>query len=433
MFLCSLAAVPIPANADAFTSETVVIEVDAEPFGTATLELGVTHTQHTLDFGAPEAIARAEKVLRGAAKYQNQHIMGWGALNPEPSPGVYDWSSLDRRINLIRRTGGVPVITLCCAPDWMKGGDQGTTNWGKITKAPLEAHFNDFAHLAKNITTRYPDIEYYQVWNELKGFWDPERDRWNYEAYTTFYNTIYDALKKVELRLKIGGPYVPMRLITTPTAGNENILQGAYGRIDNRSLEAVLYWLQHKQGADFITIDGATYTGADRRYVGSLPDNLFDRASVFSDVANWLRKHTDLPIWWAEWYSADASLSADLQNALMAESLRHMVGTADVALRWAPQGEAGVGVDGTDENLWSDTKLNEGGEPFPFGRTAQQFRQCFPRGASLHTVHTSSSMLSGLASRTCIMLINKTEKVVAVNVGEHHFEAAPYAVLFLAR
>jgi hypothetical protein len=85
------------------------------------LVVGVTHTQFSADaWRNPVATARARRVLRATSRLQNQSIMGWGALNPEPAPGHYDWTTLDRRVAFIQRSGGTPVITLCCAPDWMK-------------------------------------------------------------------------------------------------------------------------------------------------------------------------------------------------------------------------------------------------------------------------------------------------------------------------
>jgi hypothetical protein len=52
------------------------------------LNLGVTHTQYSVDaWGDESALAAARNVLTATATYQNQHLFGWGALNPEPSPG----------------------------------------------------------------------------------------------------------------------------------------------------------------------------------------------------------------------------------------------------------------------------------------------------------------------------------------------------------
>src|SRR5918998_1013784 len=163
----------------------VAVTVDrATPAGSSRLATGVTHAQHSLDpWGDPGAVARGTALLAGAVRYQNQHLMGWGASNPEPAPGVYDWQSLDRRVQLMRDTGAVPVITLCCAPDWMKGGAPGTTDWGRLEVAPLPEHYADFAALARQVARRYPDVRHYQVWNELKGFWDPVANNWDYVAY----------------------------------------------------------------------------------------------------------------------------------------------------------------------------------------------------------------------------------------------------------
>jgi hypothetical protein len=60
--------------------------------------------------GDPAAVARARRLLRETATLQNQHVMGFGAGNPEP-PGRFDWSSLDARVALMRATGATPVIT----------------------------------------------------------------------------------------------------------------------------------------------------------------------------------------------------------------------------------------------------------------------------------------------------------------------------------
>ncbi|HEX2298171.1 MAG TPA: hypothetical protein VHH34_06590, partial [Pseudonocardiaceae bacterium] len=109
---------------------------------------GFTHTQFSADHGTARAVAEVRQALADRPVAQNQHIMGWGAENPEPAPGVYRFDSLDDRINFIRSTGGTPVITLCCAPDWMKGGRPGQTDWDRLTVAPEPEHYADFAALS---------------------------------------------------------------------------------------------------------------------------------------------------------------------------------------------------------------------------------------------------------------------------------------------
>jgi hypothetical protein len=179
------------------------------PIGISQLAMGVTHTQYSLDgWGDPTAVAAGKQVLRASTVFQNQHLMGWGADNPEPWPGVYRWASLDSRVKLMRDTGGTMVLTLCGAPDWMKGGTAGSTDWSKLDRAPTPGHYGDFARLAQRTALRYPDVRYFQVWNELKGFYNPALNRWDYEGYTAFYNRVYDAVKSVRPDARIGGPYV---------------------------------------------------------------------------------------------------------------------------------------------------------------------------------------------------------------------------------
>src|SRR5579871_380924 len=70
----------------------VKVHVDrATPTGICRLEIGVTHTQNDLDSARanPEAVGRVKRLLSAACRYQVEPIMGWGADNPEPAPGIY--------------------------------------------------------------------------------------------------------------------------------------------------------------------------------------------------------------------------------------------------------------------------------------------------------------------------------------------------------
>jgi len=150
------------------------------------LQLGVTHTRHSLDPHEPDAARHRGVAILGdhGAVWQNHHLMGFGTLNPEPAPGTYDWESLDRRMRLTDETGGRVTLTLCCAPDWMKGGAPGTTDWTRLEDDPLPEHFADFAALAAAAVQRYPQVERVLVWNELKGFYRTDLNRWDQEGYT---------------------------------------------------------------------------------------------------------------------------------------------------------------------------------------------------------------------------------------------------------
>jgi hypothetical protein len=296
------------------------------------LAVGVTHTRNSIDsWGDDDARASAKTVLTATATYQNQHIFGWGALNPEPRPGVFDWSSLDRRMELIQATGGTPVITLCCAPDWMKRGRAGQTDWSRLHAAPFPKYYDDFAALSVAVARRYPQVRHFLVWNEMKGFWDEDRNRWDYEAYTRLYNVVYEALKAAVPAVKVGGPYVVMDVWSSPAAGGHpSTLTGECGTVDRRSLDAVEYWLQNKRGADFVAIDGGLLT----RDEGVAPAPVSSAAP--GAITRWVRRRTSLPVWWSEFHVGRAG--DDGQRRIVATTVAALMHVADegasVALLW---------------------------------------------------------------------------------------------------
>src|SRR4051794_37667978 len=138
------------AGAPGSEHRPVVVRVGPRSTGTSRLQVGITHTQASLDPGEdPAALTRARVALRPVAALQNQHLYGWGARNPEPSPGGFDWRSLDRRVATMRRIGTTPVFTLCCAPDWMTRLRTPTSHYPLLP--PTESHVRDFADLAARV------------------------------------------------------------------------------------------------------------------------------------------------------------------------------------------------------------------------------------------------------------------------------------------
>jgi len=336
--------------------------------------------------------------------------MGWGADNPEPSPGVYDWSSLDQRIGLMRQTGGTPVITLCCAPDWMKGGTAGTTDWSKLEVAPTPDHYADFAALARQVALRYPDVKYFQVWNEMKGFWNGARNRWDYEGYTQLYNQVYDAVKSVNPTIQVGGPYV--------------VIRGTPGNYDQRNFDVITYWLANKHGGDFIAVDSGDNSEMVNDPIGYL--------QKFQDVATWIRQRSQLPIWWSEWYVSPFSsdtYSHSFQSMLATTALMRMVQSgAAVELRWQPQGVAGSSYQGDQESLWSDTRVSGGGQAFPAYTWNKAIHTNFAPGAVLYRTTSSSPDVEVLASATTTLLVNKRSTSLTVSVNGNVITLAGYEV-----
>ncbi|TQM03165.1 hypothetical protein [Pseudonocardia kunmingensis] len=328
----------------------------------APLELGVTHTQNSLDPHHPdEATERGIEILSDdGAVWENHHLMGFGTSNPEPSPGEYDWDTLDRRMELTEETGNKSMLTLCCAPDWMKGGEEGETDWDLLEDNPLPEFFDDYAALAAAAVERYPQVERVLVWNELKGFYNQAENRWDYEGYTDFYNQVYTAVKNVRSDVQVGGPYVVLTSLDPGTTDASDQVTGPWGAADQRSLDVVDYWLAHNVGADFLAVDGSTATRQD-----TIPDPLAG-AQKFADLTNWIHQRTDLPVWWAEFYpdvpesetgAADSPASAATTLATIAA---YAQSGAAGALLWGPQGH-----DLEYAALWTDSTEDGGGQPTP--------------------------------------------------------------------
>lgn len=327
------------------------------------LTVGATRTQHAADPWNPAAaVRRATEVFKAVAPIQNQHLMGWGAGNPEPSPGVYNFGTLDRRIAAITASGAEPVMTLCCSPDWMKGGQAGTTDWSRIEVAPTPDHFDDFAALAQVAAKRYPQVHRFLVWNELKGFYDSATNDWDVAAYTDLYNRIYTAVKEVRPDAQVGGPYVVFDSWSSASATNRpSGVSGPWGVLDQRPLDVIDYWLQHAVGADFIAVDGGTAT-RDR----GLTTTDFEATAKLAAATRWVRARSDLPIWWAEIYADTdnpaASPADPRRAAVMAQALLAVAQAgASVALLWQPQASA----DFPSAALFSDTSSPDGGRPLP--------------------------------------------------------------------
>ncbi len=423
ILLC-LAAGLLPVSA-APGNETVLVTVDPKRTeGISRLTLGVTHTRYSLDTGGDtEAIGRAKALLSAASRYQNVHIMGWGTMNPNPAPGVYDWESLDRRMEMVRSMKTVPVITLCAAPDWMKGGEAGKTDWSKIETAPLPEHYADFAALAKKVAQRYPDVRYFQVWNEFKGFWNPAQNNWDGEKYTQMYNLVYDALKSVNAAIKVGGPY----LVVEGTGSGKGDSWATEKPIRARQWEVLDYWLKHKRGADFLVLDRSVRSFHDKN--SYTIDELMALTRTFGDVARQMRKKTSLPLWWAEYYGGlPKDTKPEVIAALHASLLAHMARSgASAALLWQPMDTGEV-----DHALFTDVRQPGGGRPLPYYRIFKTFHDHFAAGTRLRRTISSSPDIEALSSDKNLLLINKRAAAVVVQTGSARTTLAPYEVRLLS-
>ncbi|MEU6356038.1 xylan 1,4-beta-xylosidase [Streptomyces sp. NPDC047072] len=403
---------------------------------------GFTHTQFSADEGSSEATERVEGLIKDSGGLpQNQHIMGWGADNPEPVKGRYDFEDLDRRVDFMRASGSTPVLTLCCAPDWMKGGKAGVgnTNWSQasLETAPEPAHFKDYAALAATVAKRYPDVRHFIVWNEFKGFWNDSKGRWDYEGYTQLYNLVYQALKKVNPDIMVGGPYLVMDSVDPRSQDASTALKGPWGAMDQRIVDAFDYWNTHKVGADFVVVDGSSYTNDDE-----LLPNEFAATDKFTAVSKWVRQQTgNLPLWWAEYYVEPADGRDEREG--WSESRRVAVQAAGMialarggttsAFYWNPENEKGTDCAGC---LWTPTSGASGGQELPMFGLVSRFSKAFPPGTTYETVAVAADDVPNvrvLATDKTVLVVNTLDRQINADIDGKKFAMQAYEVKWLNR
>ncbi len=397
--------------------------------------------------------------------------MAWGVDDPWPDPSQAEprnWSSLDNRLHLILETGGIPVITLSEAPWWMKGQlePDGTTRliaqseeWSDVAYAAriLDDKMGAWLHLVQRVAERYMaapyHVRYFQVWNELKGYYNPVTNAYDYttspgdssgpnarHGYTYMYNMVYNQLMQVARSLgipskdiKVGGPYVVIDTWSSREQSDPSNITKAYGTYDQRSLDVVQYWLQHKTGAGFITLDSSN---GNKDNV-SLTDP-FTASEKFADVTRWIRGlnttiypgAATLPIWWAEWYASPYTQHIDDQydNAIKSYAMMELLKAGGaVPLSW---GSPGNGP--SSSGLWTTTAA-KGGQPFPWYVSYKAFKDDFAPGTTIYkTVVSSPTLVEALASATHIMLVNKTPKRLVMSVDGTPVLLDPYQVSVLS-
>jgi hypothetical protein len=315
----------------------------------------------------------------------------------------------------------------------MKGGKSGVdnTDWDRLEVAPDPKYFKDFAKLAATVAKRYPDVRHFVVWNEFKGFWNDAEGRWDYEGYTQLYNLVYRELKKVDKDIMVGGPYLVMDSLHPRQSENASTeLKGDWGSADQRVLDAFDYWNKNKAGADFVVVDGSSYTVDDEL----LPDE-FAATRKFTDVSEWVRERIgSLPLWWAEYYvepGDDRDMRDDLPEphrvAIQAAGMIALAeGGTTTAFYWNPQ-QRGKDCAGC---LWSSTELDDGGAKLPMLDLLERFNTEFPPGTKYEdvTVALDEAPVRVLADDKALLVVNTVDRPTQVTVDGQRLELGPYEV-----
>ena len=386
-----------------------------------------------------DAAKSAERLLSGmGAHIANVQIYGWGVDNPEPSPGVYNLGSLYARLNIIRRTQGTPMITLCCSPDWMAGGQPGQSYSDAMYRFPKPEHYDRYAALSAKIAQENPDVKMFQVWNEFKGLYatNGSYNQWDYVAYTTLYNKIYDAVKKVRPDAEIGGPYPVIVAWTQDSVVHPSGVKVAGLELDQRPLDTILYWLQNKHGAQFITIDGGNGAkNMSEKTGGAYTQNGYQMCNVFGAAVDWIRSldanrypgAKTLPVVWAEWY-AYPHAEGDKASTMAQCLIPTILSGARSALIWGAEGYGTTG-DSFPLGFWTGTAPG-GGQPTPFYTIAKGVGNNFGPGTKLLKT-TISGTVGALASPEMTMLVNHAAKSIKVRLNGAAVVMPAYATVFV--
>jgi hypothetical protein len=277
------------------------------------------------------------------------------------------------------------------------------------------------------VALRYRDVKYYQVWNEFKGMWNTANNNWDYVAYTSLYNQVYDALKSVDPTIQVGGPYLVLSgtgsasLLGKTGFDTDNPIQSR----DNTTLD---YWLANKHGADFLAVDRGTKDYHDA--------NNYTEAELLQLEVWWgrvnqaLRAKTTLPIWWAEDYSGGAVTGDEAFQAVSQATMlsQQALTGATMSLRWQPQAD---GLTATEEALFSNTLVAGGGKPFASYAVYQAFRDNFGPGTALVRTASSAADVQALASARKTLLINQRSSAITVSVNGVSVDLARYQVLLI--
>ncbi len=416
---------------DALAAE-VTLDVQ-RPLFTSHFSFGTTQTHYFWFMKNQTAVASAKALLQSVSAINNQHIVSFGASNLQSSQGApLDFTSLDARVANLRSLGGECMLTLCSAPGWMLESEP-ESGYDPESR-PKEIYFDEYASICAAVAQRYPDVKYFQVWNEFKGFWNAETGWWDDALYLTFYNKIYTAVKAVRPDAYVGGFYMSIRGDGSEMFGYQAV--DSYDPLDeeadgNLVWKSMRYWLQNKAGADFICFDRGLQGWNNN--AAFTPEQALDLTQKYEDILTKIRSLTDLPLVMSEFYGLRPSrssfvMSADYKAVMLALMYKHMLmgsqGRELTALLWSEE-------DSTGMSLFTDTEEG-GGQPTSLYRVANGFISAFAQGNTIvQSTSTNTGKIEVLASPQVVMLINKSPDRQTIRCQGQYYSIDGYAVEFL--
>ena len=152
-----------------------------------------------------------------------------------------------------------------------------------------------------------------------------------------------------------------MHSLSGPAPASAPTPSGNWGHLVATPMWDVAYWLYNNVGADFIAVDGRSFTND-----AGLTTDPVSSTAKYAAVDTWLESQTNLPIMWMESHLFPNANQYTLtqQAAARVAALVEMASSgASVGLQWDPQQSTGW-----DEGLWTPAGYPGGGQPTPLAQ-----------------------------------------------------------------
>lgn len=391
---------------------------------------GISYVHYKWENGNLKSVKAAADLMKNICQIGNQHIISFGASYMQESrDSELNFSSLDALVGRMKMVGGEYMLTLCSAPGWMLVSEP--ANKYDPESRPKEEYFDDYAKLCATVAKRYPQVKYFQIWNEFKGFWDKDLNGIDIELYIKFYNKVYNAVKEARPDAVIGGFYGTIQGDYTDQYGYK--YDASFNPAnDNEYWNMLNKWEDGAVGYDFVSCDYGIQ--AFKNYAKLTKPQVFNNTKNYYYALERMCKETDKPIVMAEYYGqsrakTDEENSPEFEAAVMAMIYKNMLyGVKDrqyTALFWLENPEDIV-------CFFTDTEKADGGQPLPMYYVAEGITSGFTTG---NTIIESSSAdeekIEVIASNKKVMAVNKTDSRCVIQYGEKYYELGAYEVKFL--
>lgn len=429
----------------------ITIEVHPEILAISQFEPGMGLVDQQLIWGKPEAVERAMQNIARAFACTNTHMMGFGLGSLQKSPDdPIDLSHLVAQFDRMDRIGLPKTLTLYNIPAHYKvrvfrGGvmqlldhpDDHFSDKGRPSPLRFDALIDLMRQVVQLALAR--GVRTFYVWNEAKGYYNgPAPQTWAVDDYLSLYNAVVDVIEDAVTSagmsandVRIGGPYVPIRVQTSRNASSlpaSHPLNGAWGGVKKEAIHFLERFVQEAKRLDLLVIDmGLGLTQGE-----PLVDE-FANCARFTAIVNYVQEVAQqagwpVPVELAELYLApqDAALKdSRLRAAVAAEALRRLV-------------EAGIGAafawgfrHGGESALLTPTDTPDGGAPLPVWEVWRNYKDHFSRGHPIHKLTIKGEGASAIANDSEVLVINHSTSLRTLSVNGKTHALAAYEQLLI--